>query len=92
MENTGLERSAWTDSTFVNLIVFQGAGRARVEPHPGFVVDFFVTHTCAVGPTYTNAYYREHQVWKLNVTWASVYFDSRLRSLLGGWIIPMLTL
>ena len=40
----------------------KGAGRARVEPHPGFIVDLFVTHTCAVGPSYTNAYYREHQV------------------------------
>jgi hypothetical protein len=40
----------------------QGAGRARVEPHPGFTVDLFVTHTCAVGPTYTNAFYRESQV------------------------------
>ena len=44
-------------------LIFQGAGRARVEPHPGFIVDLLVTHTCAVGPTYTNAYYREHQVW-----------------------------
>jgi len=43
----------------------KGAGRARVEPHPGFLVDLFVTHTCAVGPSYTNAYYREHQVKEL---------------------------
>jgi len=43
----------------------KGAGRARVEPHPGFIVDLLVTHTCAVGPTYTNAYYREHQVKEL---------------------------
>jgi len=46
----------------------KGAGRARVEPHPGFIVDLFVTHTCAVGPSYTNAYYREHQVKEL-VQW-----------------------
>jgi len=48
----------------------KGAGRARIEPHPGFIVDMFVTHTCAVGPNYTNAYYREHQVQEL-VGWAS---------------------
>jgi len=43
----------------------KGAGRARVEPYPGTVVDFFVTHTCAVGPDYTNAYYRTRQVKEL---------------------------
>jgi len=43
----------------------KGAGRARVEPHPGFLVDLLVTHTCAVGPSYSNAYYREHQVAEL---------------------------
>ena len=25
-------------------------------------MDFFVTHTCAIGPDYTNAYYRTRQV------------------------------
>ena len=34
----------------------------RISPHPAAVVDLFVTHTCAVGTDYTNAYYREHQV------------------------------
>jgi len=40
----------------------KGAGRGRIEPSPGILVDLFVTHTCAVGPDYTNAYYREKQV------------------------------
>ena len=48
----------------------KGAGRARVSPHPAFVVDLFVTHTCAVGNGYTNAYYREHQVQEL-VGWVN---------------------
>ena len=48
----------------------KGAGRARIAPHPSFVVDVFVTHTCAVGPDYTNAYYREHQVQEL-VSWVN---------------------
>jgi len=43
----------------------KGAGRARVEPHSGFTLDLFVTHTCAVGPSYSNAYYRESQVNEL---------------------------
>jgi len=43
----------------------KGAARARVEPSPGYLVDFFVTHTCAVGPSYTNAYYREKQIAEL---------------------------
>jgi len=47
----------------------KGAGRIRVEPSPGIMVDAFVTHTCAIGPTYTNAYYREKQVAEL-VKWA----------------------
>ena len=29
---------------------------------PSSKVDFFVTHTCAVGPNYSNAYYRTRQV------------------------------
>ena len=29
-----------------------------------------MTHTCAVGPDYTNAYYREHQVQEL-VGWVN---------------------
>ena len=44
----------------------KGAGRARISPHPSFVVDVFVTHTCAIGPDYSNAYYREHQVQVCN--------------------------
>jgi len=48
----------------------KGAGRARVEPSPGIKVDFLVTHTCAVGPTYSNAYYREKQVKEL-VGWVN---------------------
>jgi len=43
----------------------KGAGRARIEPFAGALVDLFVTHTCAVGPSYTNAYYREKQVAEL---------------------------
>jgi len=43
----------------------EGSGRARVEPRPGFTVDLFVTHTCAVGPSYSNAFYRESQVEEL---------------------------
>jgi len=48
----------------------KGAGRARVEPYPGTIVDFFVTHTCAVGPNYSNAYYRTRQVKEL-VGWVN---------------------
>jgi len=48
----------------------KGAGRIRVEPSPGITVDAFVTHTCAVGSTYTNAYYREKQVAEL-VKWTN---------------------
>jgi len=55
----------------------KGAGRARVEPYPGTVVDFFVTHTCAVGPDYTNAYYRTRQVGKvLNLGFMFGFFSS----------------
>ena len=61
MENIGQER--WeTIISFRLSVGFQGAGRARVEPHSGFTLDLFVTHTCAVGPSYSNAYYRESQV------------------------------
>lgn len=48
----------------------KGAGRARISPVPGLVLDVFVTHTCAVGAGYTNAYYREHQVEEL-VGWVN---------------------
>ena len=37
-------------------------GRARIAIHESFVVDLFVTHTCAVGNGYSNAYYRTNQV------------------------------
>ena len=37
-------------------------GRARIAIHESFVVDLFVTHTCAVGNGYSNAYYRTKQV------------------------------
>jgi len=48
----------------------KGAGRIRVEPSSGITVDAFVTHTCAVGPTYSNAFYREKQVAEL-VKWTN---------------------
>merc|ERR1712179_46806 len=48
----------------------KGAGRVRVEPSPGVLVDAFVTHTCAVAPSgASNAYYRQKQVAEL-VKWA----------------------
>ena len=43
----------------------KGAGRVRLEPYKNFLVDIFVTHTCAVGATYTNAYYRQKQIQQL---------------------------
>ena len=38
------------------------SGRARIAIDESFVVDLFVTHTCAVGNGYSNAYYRTNQV------------------------------
>lgn len=43
----------------------KGAGRARIAIQESFVVDLFVTHTCAVGNGYSNAYYRTNQVKEL---------------------------
>eukprot|EP00092_Neocalanus_flemingeri_P008768 GFUD01009441.1.p1 GENE.GFUD01009441.1~~GFUD01009441.1.p1 ORF type:complete len:364 (+),score=71.49 GFUD01009441.1:178-1269(+) len=43
----------------------KGAGRVRIEPYKNFIADIFVTHTCAVGTTYTNAYYRQKQIQQL---------------------------
>jgi len=43
----------------------KGAGRLKIEPIEGFSTDIIVTHTCADGPTYTNAYYRTKQAEQL---------------------------
>ena len=39
----------------------QGVGHARIEPTEGYIVDVFVTHTCASDYNY---YYRQRQVCK----------------------------
>lgn len=43
----------------------KGAGRVRIALDNSFVVDIFVTHTCAVGTDYSNSYYRTRQVKEL---------------------------
>ena len=64
MENIGPEKEQVKENFFETSIYLDLCiiGRARISPHPSFVVDVFVTHTCAIGPDYSNAYYREHQV------------------------------
>ena len=62
-------------------------GRARIAIHESFVVDLFVTHTCAVGNGYSNAYYRTKQVKvRPRSKLAENYFKTHAFQELVGWL------
>ena len=64
MVNIGPEKAQVHEilTNWVILGTFLNLGRARIAIRETFVVDLFVTHTCAVGNGYSNAYYRTNQV------------------------------